>query len=78
MLSGTEGQGQHFFIFSISFTAYSDDNIRRDANFSICQVVMIAEGNRRMPKAFVGVGMGGGLPHSHCGGGVWGFSTRIF
>ena len=33
--------------------SYNKGNIR-DANFSICQVVMIAEDNRRMPKAFVG------------------------
>ena len=51
----------------------------RDANFSICQVVMIAEGNRRMPKAFVGGGYErGASPLSLGGGGVWGFSTRIF
>ena len=41
----------------------------RDANFSICQVVMIAEGNRRMPKAFVGGGYGrGASPLSLWGG----------
>ena len=45
------------------------NSVSRDANFSICQVVMIAEGNRRMPKAFVGGGYGrGASPLSLWGG----------
>ena len=41
-----------------------------------CQLFNLPSSND-CRRRLSGLGMGGGLPHSHCGG-VWGFSTRIF
>jgi len=50
----------------------------RDANFSICRVVIIAEGNRRMPKAFVGGGYGRGASPLSLWGGSGGSPPGFF